>query len=84
MKCEVNIGDPLRNYAFYSVPAVLSYNKDREFGTVIAESKNKLIVINDENIREHEYLIPKTKVHHCGDNQVRFNISQNTLKEFEI
>ena len=37
-----------------------------------------------ENKKEHEYLIPKTKVHHYGDNQVYFNISQNTLKEFEI
>jgi hypothetical protein len=45
---------------------------------------DNLVVINGENKKEHEYLIPKTKVHHYGDNQVYFNISQNNLKEFEI
>ena len=38
----VNIDDSLGNYyMFYSVPAVLNHNKDREIGTVIAEYKRK-------------------------------------------
>lgn len=49
-----------------------------------AEYKDKLVIIDGENKKEHEYLIPKTKVHHYGDNQVYFNISLNNLKEFEI
>ena len=41
-----------------------------------AEYKDKLVIIDGENKKEHEYLIPKTKVHHYGDNQVYFNISR--------
>ncbi len=84
MKSEVNIDNQLRNYAFYSSPALLSRNKDREFGTVIAEAKNKLIIVDDENIREHVYLIPKTKVDHYSDKQVYISIPENSLKEFEM
>jgi hypothetical protein len=55
-----------------------------EFGTVIAEAKNKLIVVDDEFEREHVYLIPRTKVDHYSHKQVYFNISENSLREFEI
>jgi hypothetical protein len=48
------------------------------------ESKEKLVIIDGENKKEHEYLIPNTKVNHYGDNEVYFNISENSLKEFEI
>ena len=51
---------------------------------MFAKYIDNLVVIDGENKKEHEYLIPKTEVHHYGDNQVHFNISQNTLKEFEI
>jgi hypothetical protein len=87
MKSEtINIGDPSGKYCmFYSAPALLSiHNRDREFGTVIAESKNKLIVVDDENIRGHVYLIPKAKVDHCSQKQVHFKIHENSLNEFEI
>jgi hypothetical protein len=69
---------------FYSTPALLNHNKEREFGTVIAESKNKLIVVDDEVIREHVYLIPKAKLDHYGDQQMYFDISESSLKDFEI
>jgi hypothetical protein len=79
-----NIGDSLKNYyIFYSAPALLNH-KEREFGTVIAESNNKLIIVDDEIIREHVYLIPKTKVDHYGDQQMYFDIPEITLKDFEI
>jgi hypothetical protein len=34
---------------------------------VIAESKDKLIIVDDEIIREYVYLISTTKVDHYGD-----------------
>lgn len=71
-------------YADHRAPAILSQNKDREIGRVFAEYKDKLVIIDGENKKEHEYLIPKTKVNHYGDNEVYFNISENSFKEFEI
>jgi hypothetical protein len=70
--------------------AIINYNEDsksilqdREIGRVFAEYN--LVVIDGEN-KEHEHLIPKTKVYRYGDNRVYFNISifLKTLKEFEI
>jgi hypothetical protein len=75
----------LKNYyTFYSSLALLNHHKDKQFGTVIAESKNKLIIVDDEIKREHVYLIPKTKVDHYGDQQMYFDIPENSLKDFEI
>ena len=87
-----NINGSLGNYyASNRAAAFMNYNddnksiiQDREFGRVFAEYKDKLVIIDGENKKEHEYLIPKTKVHHYGNNQVYFNISLNNLKEFEI
>lgn len=82
----INISaSPGKSYMFYSAPALLlNHDRDREFGTVIAEAKNKLIIVDDEMIREHVYIIPKTKVDHCSLNQVYFKIPENSLKDFEI
>ena len=84
-----NINDSMGTfYASNRAPAFISYNNDNkstiQFGRVFAEYKDYLVIIDGENKKEHEYLIPKTKVHHYGDNQVYFNISENSLKEFEI
>jgi hypothetical protein len=87
MKCEtVNVGDPPGDcYMFYSVPALLlDHDREREFGTIIAEAKNKLIVVDDETLREHVYLIPKTKVADYSQNQVYFRIPDYSLKDFEM
>ena len=85
MSETVNIGDPSRNYCiFYSASALLNHELEREFGTVIAEAKNKLIVIDDEIIRKHVYLIPKTKLDHYGDQQMYFDIPESSLRDFEI
>ena len=71
--------------------AVINYDKDnksiiqdREIGRVFAEYKDKLIVIDGEYKKEHEYLIPKTKVDRYGNKRVYFNLSEESLKEFEI
>ena len=71
-------------YAHHRAPAILSQNKDREIGRVFAEYKDKLVIIDGEDKKEHEYLIPKSKVDRYGDKEIYFNISENTLKEFEI
>ena len=85
MSETVNIGYPSGNCCmFYSAQALMNHNREREFGTVIAESKNKLIVVDYEIIREHVYLIPKTKVDHYSHKQVVFNVPEKSLKEFEI
>ncbi len=82
----VNIGNTSENhYTFHSASAVLNHNnKDKEFGTVIAESKNKLIVVDDEVMREHVYLIPKAKIDYFDDKQVYFNVPEISLKKFEM
>ena len=81
----------VKYYASQRASAVINYNEiskniiqDKEIGRVFAEYKNKLVIIDGENKKEHVYLIPKTKVHRYGDNQVYFNISDDSLKEFEI
>jgi hypothetical protein len=81
----------VKYYASHRASAVINYNEiskniiqDKEIGRVFAEYKNKLVIIDGENKKEHVYLIPKTKVHCYGDNQVYFNISDDSLKEFEI
>ena len=84
-KRSIRKGDSLGNcYMFYSAPALLNHNREREFGTVIAEAKNNLIVVDDEIIREHVYLIPKTKVDYYSDKQLYFNVPESSLKDFEI
>jgi hypothetical protein len=81
----ISIGNLFGNYyTFYSAPALLNHGRNKEFGTVIAEAKNKLIIVDDEIIREHIYLIPKTKVDHYNYKQVYFNVPESSLKEFEI
>ena len=88
MMTTINVDQSLENYAFHRASAIISHNidslQDREIGRVFCEYKDSLVIIDGENKKEHEYLIRKTKVHHYGDNQVYSNISQNTLKEFEI
>jgi hypothetical protein len=71
-------------YASRRASAILSQNKDREIGRVFAEYKDKLVIIAGEVKKEHTYLIPKTRIDHYGDKHVYFNISEDSLKEFEI
>lgn len=80
-----NVSVSLGNYyASHRASAILSHNKDREIGIVIAEYKDRLIVIDGEIKKEHVYFIPKIRVDHYGDKRVYFNIPEKLLKEFEI
>jgi hypothetical protein len=72
-------------YASRRAPAIINYNdSDIEIGRVFAEYKDRLLVIDGENKKEHEYLIPKSRIDRFGDNQVYFKVTINSLKEFEI
>ncbi len=88
MMTTISVDQSLENCAFRRASAIISHGKDnlqdREIGRVFAEYKDKLVVIDGENKKEHEYLIPKTQVHRYGDNHVYFDISEDSLKEFEI
>ena len=72
----------LSYYASNRASAILSNN--REIGRVFAEYKDKLVIIDGENKKEREYLIPKTKVDRYDGKHVYFKISEESLKEFEI
>ena len=86
MKSDANnVSVSLGNYyASHRASAILSHNKDREIGTVIAEYKDKLIILDGELKKEHVYFIPKIRIDHYGDKRVYINISENSLSEFEI
>jgi hypothetical protein len=73
-------------YASHRASATINYDTiyHREIGRVFTEYKDKLVIIDGENVKRHEYLIPKTKVDHYGENEVYFNIPEDSLKEFEI
>ena len=71
-------------YASHRASAILSRDKDRGFGKVIAEYKDKLIILDGEFKREHVYFIPKIRIDHYGDKRVYINISEESLKEFEF
>lgn len=71
-------------YASHRAPAILSQDKDKQIGRVFAEYKGKLIIVDGEIKKEHVYLIPKNKVDLYGDKKVYFNVSENSLKQFEF
>ena len=56
----------------------------REIGRVFAEYKDSLVVINGENKKDREYLIPKRKIDRYDKNQIFLNISDDSLKDFEF
>jgi hypothetical protein len=81
-------------YTLYRIPVIINdkiINNDgkssihsREIGKVFCEYKDNLVVIDGENKKEHEYLIPKSKIDRFDKNQIYLNISDITLKEFEF
>jgi hypothetical protein len=51
-------------FALHRIPAIV---QGREIGKIFAEAKDNLVVIAGKNKKEHEYLIPKSKVSHYDD-----------------
>jgi hypothetical protein len=90
-----NINNSMENYyAFHRASVIINDNKNnkdsndiiqnREIGRLFAEYKDKLVIIDGEDRKEHAYQIPKSKVARYGDKKIYLNISYNSLKEFEI
>jgi hypothetical protein len=77
-------------YTLYRIPVIINNNDgkntihEREIGRVFAEYKDNLVVIDGENKKEHEYLIPKSKIDRIDEKQIYLNISDLSLKEFEF
>jgi hypothetical protein len=53
-------------------------------GNVIAEYKDKLIIIEGESVKSHEYIISKSTVDHYDGKDVYLNISRDTLLELDV
>jgi hypothetical protein len=68
-------------FALHRIPVIV---QGREIGKIFAEAKDNLVVIAGENKKEHEYLIPKSKVSHYDNKRVYLNILDNSLEEFEV
>jgi hypothetical protein len=51
---------------------------------VIAEYKDKLVIIEGESVKSHEYIIPKSTVDHFNGKDVYLNISRDTLLELDV
>ena len=94
---ETNINNDLfewNYYTFYRTPVLINkkiISNDgkstilgREIGRVFAEYKDNLVVIDGENKKDREYLIPKRKIDHSDKKQIFLNISNDSLKEFEF
>ncbi len=53
-------------------------------GNVIAEYKDKLVIIEGESIKSHEYIIPKSTVDHYDGKNLFLNITRDALLEFNV
>ena len=53
-------------------------------GNVIAEYKDKLVIIEGASIKSHEYIVPKSTVDHYDGKNLYLNISRDTLLEFDV
>jgi hypothetical protein len=78
-----NVDNSLEDY-YASNRAHAIINHKLQIGRVFAAYKDKLVIIDGEDKKEHEYLIPKSSVDRYGNNEVYFNIPESSLKEFEI
>ena len=81
-------------YTLYRIPVIINKKiisndgkstiHTKEIGKVFAEYKDNLVVIDGENKKEHEYLIPKNKIDRFDEKHIYLNISDLSLKEFEF
>jgi hypothetical protein len=54
-------------------------NHLRDCGNVMAEYKDKIVIIEGATIKSHEYIIPKLKVDHIDENSLYLNISRHDM-----
>jgi hypothetical protein len=91
-----NTNDPFdwNYYTFYRIPVIINdkiISTDgmstvigRKIGRVFAEYKDNLVVIDGENKKDREYLIPKRKIDRYDKYKIFLNISDDSLKDFEF
>ena len=48
-------------------------------GNVMAEYNDKIIIIEGDTIKSHEYIIPKSRVDHYDENDLYLNISRHDM-----
>ena len=48
-------------------------------GNVMAEYKDKIIIIEGDIIKSHEFIIPKSRVDHYDGNDLYLNISRHDM-----
>jgi len=46
---------------------------------LMAEYKDKIIIIEGDTIKSHEYIIPKSKVDYYDENDVYLNVSRHDM-----
>jgi hypothetical protein len=54
-------------------------NHLRNCGNVMAEYKDKIVIIEGATIKSHKYIIPKLKVDHFDENSLYLNISRHDM-----
>jgi hypothetical protein len=81
---EISEADKSLSYYVSNRASAILCNKDREIGRLFAEYKDMLVIIDGDNKKEHEYLIPKTKIDRYDNKHVYLKISEDSLKEFEF
>jgi len=59
-------------------------NDQTACGNVIAEYKDKLVIVEGETVKFHEYIVPKSTVDHYDGKNLYLNISRDTLLEFDV
>ena len=57
---------------------------DQRPAAMNSEYNDKLVIIEGESIKSHEYIIPKSTVDHYDGKNLFLNISRNALLEFKI
>ena len=82
LRMQTSEEDNVNYYASHRAPAII--NHKLKIGRVFAAYRDNLVIIDGELKKEHEYLIPKSKVDRYGDKEVYLNITESSLKEFEI
>ena len=82
LRMQKSEADNVNYYVSQRAPAII--NHTLAIGRVFAEYKDNLVIIDGENKKEREYLIPKSRVDRYGIKEVYLNISESSLKEFEI
>jgi hypothetical protein len=82
-----NIDHSYEKFVFSRASVVITQKNtglDREIGRVFAEYKDSIVIIAGENKKEHEYLIPKSRVNYFDGKQIYLDISENSLNDFEF